>query len=47
MPTDNERFCELSTGMRFAGAGGRATGKVVDGRGPEDTIKKRKDKSNL
>ena len=38
----NMRLCELSTGLRFAGAGGRATGRVVDGRGPEDTIKREK-----
>lgn len=36
------RLCELSTGLRFAGAGGSATGRVVDGRGPEDTIKREK-----
>jgi len=41
MPKDNMMFCELSTGFRFAGAGGTARGKVVGGRGPEDTIKKR------
>lgn len=41
VPKDNMRFCELSTGFRFPGAGGTATGKVVGGRGPEDTIKKR------
>ena len=46
-PKDNMRFGELSTGLRFAGAGGRATGKVVGGRGPEDTIKRGTDKSNL
>ncbi len=41
MPKENMRFCELSTGFRFAGAGRTAWGKVVGGRGPEDTIKNR------
>lgn len=41
------RLGELSTGLRFAGAGGRAIGKVVGGRGPEDTIKRGTGKSNL